>query len=103
MKGTAGMELAAQHEKTIDATEAALRDGLRCVDATKLPSFARGHTRRGRVWFLALKALDCGPALEVVAIAPSLVDRVEGILATPDEDAAIERLARWCEHGGLDA
>lgn len=83
--------------------DAALRAGLRAVDATTLPSFDPAHTRRGRVWLLTYRSLACGLAFDVIAIAPQLVDRVECILAEPEGDAVIERLARWAAHGGLDA
>ncbi len=95
---------AAHHEKT-DTTDAALRSGLRAIDATRLPAFDPMHTRRGRTFLLTYRALelDGGVTFEVVAIAPQLVDRVEAILARPDGDACLERLARWCKRGGLDA
>lgn len=85
--------------------DAALRAGLRAIDATTLPSFDPTHTRRGRAFLLTYHALADGlrPSFEVVAMAPQLVDRVECILAEPEGDAALERLARWADRGGLDA
>jgi len=99
------MDVASAHHEKTDTTDAALRSGLAAIDATKLPSFDPSHTPRGRAFLLTYRALelDGGLTFAVVAIAPQLVDRVEAILARPDGDSCLERLARWCAHGGLDA
>lgn len=93
----------ARTEAVGGTTDGALRAGLRAIPASRIPAFDAAHTRRGRLWFVTFLALSVGGAFEVIAIAPQLVARVEKILAEPDGDVAIERLARWCERGGLDA
>ncbi len=97
------MEPAAHHRDDERSTERALVAGLRAIDVTRLPAFDPTHTRRGRLWLVTYRALSCGLTFEVIAIAPQLVDRVEAILARPDGDACLERLARWASRGGLDA